>query len=255
MRARKVFAGRKIRNPHRTQTLHRRKDRPSADPGRPSRQKLGISTSYLNQLENNQRHVTAPVLLALAEVFSVDIKDPVRQRGRPAAGRCVRGAGRSGFRRTAAGAGPEAGGAEHARLCACVSVDAPGLRRAGEQLAELDDTLERSGAQTDPTPYEEVRDFFHYIDNYIDWLDRAGEDAEPASWTAAAPSAQGAGRVHRGRHGVRTVIGGREAGRRAGPGALAAPLRPVIRVLSLNPRSPVGDARLPDRLPDGPDRP
>ncbi len=53
------------------------------------------------------------------------------------------------------------------------------LRRAGEQLAELDDTIARAAA-TEPTPYEEVRDFFHYIDNYIHELDVAAE-----SWRAA----------------------------------------------------------------------
>ena len=34
---------------------------------------VGISTSYLNQIENNQRPVSAAVLLALAEKFQVDI--------------------------------------------------------------------------------------------------------------------------------------------------------------------------------------
>ena len=84
-----------------------------------SQKKLGISTSYLNQIENNQRHVTAPVLLALAEVFSVDI--------------------------------------------ATLSVDDSGrlLADMAEALAELDDTLERTGGLNEPTPYEEVRDFFH----------------------------------------------------------------------------------------------
>jgi len=35
---------------------------------------LGISASYLNHLERNQRPVTAPVLLRLAEAFDVDVK-------------------------------------------------------------------------------------------------------------------------------------------------------------------------------------
>lgn len=36
-------------------------------------ERLGISTSYLNQIENNQRPVSATVLLALAENFQIDI--------------------------------------------------------------------------------------------------------------------------------------------------------------------------------------
>ncbi len=36
-------------------------------------ERIGISTSYLNQIENNQRPVSAAVLLALAEKFQIDI--------------------------------------------------------------------------------------------------------------------------------------------------------------------------------------
>ncbi|HEY0115117.1 MAG TPA: helix-turn-helix domain-containing protein, partial [Allosphingosinicella sp.] len=35
---------------------------------------VGISPSYLNHLERNQRPVTAPVLLRLAEVYDLDLK-------------------------------------------------------------------------------------------------------------------------------------------------------------------------------------
>ena len=38
-------------------------------------ERLGISTSYLNQIENNQRPVSAAVLLALAEKFQLDLSD------------------------------------------------------------------------------------------------------------------------------------------------------------------------------------
>ena len=36
--------------------------------------KLGISLSYLNQLENNQRPLTLPVLLALNSAFGLDVQ-------------------------------------------------------------------------------------------------------------------------------------------------------------------------------------
>ncbi|RUU66064.1 XRE family transcriptional regulator, partial [Mesorhizobium sp. M2C.T.Ca.TU.009.01.2.1] len=36
-------------------------------------ERLGISTSYLNQIENNQRAISASVLLSLAEKFRVDL--------------------------------------------------------------------------------------------------------------------------------------------------------------------------------------
>ena len=39
---------------------------------RPAWSALGISPSYLNQLEHNTRPLTVPVLLKMTEVFSVD---------------------------------------------------------------------------------------------------------------------------------------------------------------------------------------
>ena len=36
-------------------------------------ERLGLSTSYVNQLENNQRPVSAPVLLGLSEQFGLDL--------------------------------------------------------------------------------------------------------------------------------------------------------------------------------------
>src|SRR5436305_6001801 len=42
---------------------------------------LGISASYLNHLERNQRPVTAGVLLRLAETFDVDMKALASEAG------------------------------------------------------------------------------------------------------------------------------------------------------------------------------
>src|SRR5581483_6960812 len=37
-------------------------------------EKLGISTSYLNLIENNRRPLPAPLLIKLAHVFDVDVR-------------------------------------------------------------------------------------------------------------------------------------------------------------------------------------
>ncbi|MCT6920391.1 MAG: hypothetical protein M3Z49_14365, partial [Bifidobacteriales bacterium] len=66
-----------------------------------------------------------------------------------------------------------------------ITQNAPGLARAlitchqayrlaSEQLASTDGRLQASGL-TEVLPYEEVRDFFHFVDNYIDDLDRSAE--------------------------------------------------------------------------------
>ncbi|NML76488.1 XRE family transcriptional regulator [Rhizobium sp. S-51] len=136
---------------------------------------IGISTSYLNQIENNQRPVSATVLLALAEKFGIDItelssgqndrlmsalsealSDPLFETYTPSL--------------------------QELKL---ISQNAPGLahalitchqayRRNSEQLASYDD---RFGAPqlNETTSYEEVRDFFHFVDNYIHDIDTMAE--------------------------------------------------------------------------------
>ena len=58
----KLYAGGRIR------TVRRDNDLTQVDMG----QRLGISTSYLNQLENNQRPLTVSVLVGLTSVFGLD---------------------------------------------------------------------------------------------------------------------------------------------------------------------------------------
>jgi predicted transcriptional regulator len=48
-------------------------------------------------------------------------------------------------------------------------------RQTHERLASLDEALGRDDGQLQPSPWEDVRDFFHYCDNYIDAVDRAAE--------------------------------------------------------------------------------
>jgi XRE family transcriptional regulator, fatty acid utilization regulator len=139
-------------------------------------ERLGISLSYLNQIENNQRPVSAAVLLALAEKFQIDIAEISQGDGDRLLSALVETLSDPLFESYAA----------NLQELKLVSQNAPGLARAlischqayrrnSEQLASLDDTLGRSTAIAEPTPYEEVRDFFHFVDNYIHNLDVAAE--------------------------------------------------------------------------------
>lgn len=204
--------------------------------------KLGISTSYLNQIENNQRNVSASVLLALAETFSVDIASLSDQD----TDRLLADV-------SEALADPVSGGAQPSLSdIKLVVQNAPSfarafvalhqaMRRSGDQLAELDETLERSGAMSEPTPYEEVRDFFHYVDNYIHNLDMAGEALSRDLARSRGVSVKAlADHIER-RHRVRVVIGAGGGGDTGSGHASQSGLRrfdPVSRVLWLNPRSP-----------------
>ncbi|MGV6811658.1 MAG: helix-turn-helix domain-containing protein [Brevirhabdus sp.] len=139
-------------------------------------EKLGVSLPYLNQMENNNRPVSTGVVLALASEFGFD----VTELSAGDAERLV-----SDMRE--AMADPVL--AEHPvpvadlRLAAS---NAPALVRAflelhsayrqtHERLASLDEALGRADARVEPSPWEEVRDFFHYCDNYIDAVDHAAE--------------------------------------------------------------------------------
>ncbi|MCQ0986926.1 helix-turn-helix transcriptional regulator [Jiella marina] len=223
MRTSKIFAGRKIRAIRQERSLTQ-----AVFAG-----EIGISTSYLNQLENNQRHVTAPVLLALAEKFAVEIREFSGSDDDRLLADLAEAFADPAF----SGQQPpmqdvrllvqNAPAVAHAFLSMHQA-----LRRSGERLAELGDTIERRGAEAEPTPYEEVRDFFHYIDNYIDPLDRAAE---------ALAGELGGGREDKLRvlavhlekaHGIRVVIDDVPSL----PGALRH-FDPKARLLSLNARS------------------
>ncbi|GGG63608.1 propionyl-CoA carboxylase regulator [Salipiger pallidus] len=137
--------------------------------------KLGISLPYLNQMENNNRPVSTTVVLALAQEFGFD----VTELGQGDSERLVTDMREALADPIFAEAPPLA----DLRLTAS---NAPALARAflelhrayrqtHERLASLDEALGREGTQMQASPWEEVRDFFHYCDNYIDAVDRAAE--------------------------------------------------------------------------------
>ena len=223
MRARKLFIGQNVRKIRTDLGLTQAN----------FAKQLGISTSYLNQIENNQRHVTAPVLLGLAETFSVDI-----------ASLSVNDADRLLADMAEAIADPLFKGEQpSAQDLTQVTQNTPtvaraflamhqALRRAGEQLAELDDTLERAGGLSEPTPYEEVRDFFHYIDNYVHELDLAAEQLSGRLSGATRSKVRSLADHLERQHRVRVSIGGT-----ADSPMIIRRYDPVSRVLSLNPKS------------------
>jgi len=224
MRARKLFIGGKIRA---IRTADRLTQAAFAA-------KLGISTSYLNQIENNQRHVSASVLLALAENCGVDIASLSDQDSDRLLADIFE-----------ALADPLMGASQPTSADVKMVVqNAPAfgraflsmhqaMRRAGEQLAELDETLERTGALNEPTPYEEVRDFFHYVDNYIHDLDLAGERLGAQIAKSRGSSVRGlADHIER-KHRVRVAIGADSEGKNG-----LRRFDPVSRVLWLNARTP-----------------
>ncbi|MBE3637173.1 helix-turn-helix domain-containing protein [Mangrovicoccus algicola] len=166
MEGRKLFAGARLRNLRQAENLTQRQ----------FAERLGISTSYVNQLENNQRPLSAGVILALVDGFGVDIarfaaddgdrivndlhealSDPIFAERRPS-------------RQDLKIAITNTPDFAHAFLTLQRAYQA-----AKDRMASLDDALQHEQIDALPLPYEEVRDFFNYANNYIDWLDRGAE--------------------------------------------------------------------------------
>ncbi|MGY6696127.1 MAG: helix-turn-helix domain-containing protein [Roseinatronobacter sp.] len=138
--------------------------------------RLGVSLPYLNQMENNNRPLSTAVVLALAREFGMDVTEL-------SAGDSERLVSdlREAFADPLFGATTPA--LPDLRL---IGANAPGFarafldlhrayRQAQEQLASLDEALGREDTSLRLSPWEEVRDFFHYCDNYLDAIDRAAE--------------------------------------------------------------------------------
>ncbi|HJC30181.1 MAG TPA: acetate metabolism transcriptional regulator RamB [Candidatus Dietzia intestinipullorum] len=143
-------------------------------------QSLGLSSSYLNQLEKDTRPVTSRVLVKLSEVYGVDstffasdsdtrliaavteaLEDPQISTGVPAADvvDMVR-------------AHPDLAQA-FATLHQRHRNSADLLAALTEDRNALDEDVDRNALAM---PHEEVRDYFYRRQNYIDSLDRAAED-------------------------------------------------------------------------------
>jgi len=138
--------------------------------------RLGVSLPYLNQMENNNRPVSTAVVLALAREFGTDVTELSTGDSE----RMV-----SDLREALADPVFPAPAPSAADL-RLVASNAPGVARAllalhrayrqtHERLASLDEALGREDQMLRASPWEEVRDFFHYCDNYIDAVDRAAE--------------------------------------------------------------------------------
>lgn len=137
--------------------------------------RLGVSLPYLSQMENNHRPVSAGVLLRLASEFGVDV-----------GGLATSDAERMVIDMREALADPLFDSAPPLADLRLAATNAPSLARAfldlyrahrqgQERLAALDEAIGAVGQNAVPAPWEEVRDFFHYCDNYIDAVDRAAE--------------------------------------------------------------------------------
>lgn len=144
----------------------------------PCASRLGLSVSYLSQIEANQRPVTARVLISMMRVFdvdaaSLDADDDQRLMA---------------DLREAAAESLDDGPAPTLAELKLVATNAPNFarnylnlhrahRRIDERLKTTEEAvaLDETVAASALLPYEEVRDYFHYKNNYVHDLDVAAE--------------------------------------------------------------------------------
>ncbi len=183
---------------------------------------LGISPSYLNQIEQNQRPLTVPVLLKLNGAFGLD----VQLFSDAEEARLI-----ADLRAALADQGAPAAMAELRELAA----NMPGVARTIVAMqARLRETSERAdllvGRLTEPqaaapAAFEAVRDWFYDRRNHVPELETPAE----AIGLALPPGRMVAGLIDRlaGRHGIRIALDG-DSLRRFDAGARILHLAPHL---------------------------
>lgn len=138
--------------------------------------KLGVSLPYLNQMENNHRPVSASVVLALAQEFGLDVTELTVGEGERLVSDMREALADPVFAKATPPLADLRLAASNAPALARAFLDLHrAYRQSHERLASLDEALGREDAGLRASPWEEVRDFFHYCDNYVDAIDRAAE--------------------------------------------------------------------------------
>ena len=135
-------------------------------------------------MENNHRPVSATVLLALAQEFGLDVTELNAGEGERLVSNMREALADPIFAKSAPPLADLRLAASNAPAFARAFLDLPhAYRQSTERLASLDEALGRDDSNNRASPWDEVRDFFHFCDNYVDAVDRAAEhflNARPA---------------------------------------------------------------------------
>ncbi len=184
--------------------------------------KLGVSLPYLNQMENNNRPVSSTVVLALAQEFGFDVTELATGDSERLVSDMREALADPVFADTMPPLADLRLTASNAPALARAFLELHrSYRQTHERLASLDEALGREDSRSRASPWEEVRDFFHYCDNYLDAVDRSAEKM-------AAGGAEAAARRILDEAGVKVVSSDEESLRR---------FDPVTRVLYLSARA------------------
>ena len=181
MAKRRIFAGDRLRKLRSARSLKQ--------PGMATL--LGISVSYLSQLEHDDRPLTPVLLEALARGFPLDWQefDDDAATRRFAA---LREATADPLFPAPLSSDQISRVAEQQPVLADQFIALhTAYRQVGERLQIVDEAMADDNVGGSRLPWEEVRDWFHLAGNYVDTLDRAAEGlADRLMGKAVSPSAE-----------------------------------------------------------------
>lgn len=147
---------------------------------------VGVSLSYLNQIENDQRPLTLSVLLKLNAAFGLDLQLFSGEEEARLVGELREAFADPSLGETVSMAEIREIAAKTPALGRAVAAMRRRLARAEEESAAFAARLGEGGSRAHgaspflATPFEEARDFFYARHNHIDALDRAAESVSAA---------------------------------------------------------------------------
>lgn len=138
--------------------------------------RLGVSVSYLSQIENEERPLTPPVLIALTREFPELWGNVGEDESTADLVRAIDAGTDSSIPAALIDESAAQRGLEkHPALTRRMVALHDAWRRSQAQLRVLDDKIESGAGAGGSLPWEEVRDWYQAEGNYIDVLDRAAE--------------------------------------------------------------------------------
>jgi XRE family transcriptional regulator, fatty acid utilization regulator len=137
--------------------------------------RVGLSISYLSQLESDDRPMTDAVLAAFARAFPADWAEIGPDDRAALVARAAAAAADPSVPGALAEDALLRGVARQPLLAERLVAVHDAYRRSQDQLRSLDDALERGSGGGAPLPWDEVREWFHDAGNYVDAIDRAAE--------------------------------------------------------------------------------
>ncbi|GAA1096359.1 short-chain fatty acyl-CoA regulator family protein [Tsukamurella spumae] len=190
---------------------------------------LDLSVSYVNQLENDQRPLSVPVLMRLNATFDLDMSFFAPESDARLVADLQNALVENGEAGEVSAAELDDIVARSPSVARAVVAMHRQLQGATEQVDRLSSGIAGGAGGAVSTPYEDVRDFFYDRRNHVDSLDRAAEELfDGAGLTVGGLDLQLA-RLLRDEHGVTVRISGGEPDR---PGPRRS-YDPDARVLTL----------------------